>query len=164
MTTIATDGVTIAADGRTALGSQVVDDAEHKIVVDRQRRIIFALSGAGAVLPRIMDWHRAGAPPESAPKPADAEITWSLIVIENGPVWPKITLYTSKCAFPSVVSTRCFAIGSGGDYAIGAMCAGKTPEEAVRIVIENKLDVWTGGEVQVVNIAEALGQIREAAE
>jgi len=153
MTTICTDGVTIAADGLACLGGQKVAFKDRKIVIDRKHGAIYALSGATAMLPHIMEWHRAGAPAESAPKAAAPDITWTLLVITS----KSTTLLTSQCAFPSVVDDRRFAIGSGADYAMGAMCAGVEPAEAVKIVIDNKLDVWTGGEIQVENIAEALG-------
>lgn len=42
------------------------------------------------------------------------------------------------------------AIGSGGDYAIGAMRAGVSPEQAVQIAAE--CDMWTGGKTVVMHL------------
>jgi len=54
-----------------------------------------------------------------------------------------------------------FAIGAGSDYALGAMDYGASPEEAVRGACRR--NVFTGGEIQVVNIAAALGLQPQAA-
>ena len=46
-----------------------------------------------------------------------------------------------------------FAIGSGDDFAIGAMEAGASPEAAV--VIAAKRDTGTGGEITVLSLGVA---------
>jgi len=43
-----------------------------------------------------------------------------------------------------------FALGSGAQFAMGALLQGATPEEAVAIA--GKLDVYTGGEPRVVDV------------
>jgi ATP-dependent protease HslVU (ClpYQ) peptidase subunit len=44
-----------------------------------------------------------------------------------------------------------YAVGSGSDFALGALAAGATPQEAVKIATQ--LDAYTGGKVRVVNSA-----------
>lgn len=41
-----------------------------------------------------------------------------------------------------------FGIGSGSDYALGAIAAGKSIEKAIQIAAD--LDLWTGGELNVL--------------
>ena len=44
------------------------------------------------------------------------------------------------------------ALGSGADYALGAMAAGATATEAVQVAIS--LDVYSGGEIETLNVKE----------
>lgn len=44
------------------------------------------------------------------------------------------------------------ALGSGADYALGAMAAGATATEAVQVAIS--LDVYSGGQVETLNVKE----------
>jgi ATP-dependent protease HslVU (ClpYQ) peptidase subunit len=46
--------------------------------------------------------------------------------------------------------TEPWAVGSGGDFAMGAMCVGASAEEAVEAAIE--LDPSTGGEIETIEI------------
>lgn len=43
-----------------------------------------------------------------------------------------------------------FALGSGGNFALGAVLAGKTAKEAVEIA--KKLDINSGGKIKTVKI------------
>jgi ATP-dependent protease HslVU (ClpYQ) peptidase subunit len=54
-----------------------------------------------------------------------------------------------------------FAIGSGEQFAFGAMKAGATAEEAVRIASE--CDPWTGGRIQTVTFEPSLKPERKKA-
>jgi hypothetical protein len=124
-----------------------------KIIVDGG--CIYASCGV-AILPALVAWHKAGADPYKLPViPANEH--WSLMVIDC----TGIHIYWDTSPYPQQVDPP-FGIGSGSDYAVGAMDFGASPTEAVRIAIRRSINC--GGEVQVVNIAEALGQIREAAE
>ena len=44
-------------------------------------------------------------------------------------------------------STGIYGIGSGADYAIGALMAGASVEDAIKIAI--KLDINSGGSIQI---------------
>ena len=60
---------------------------------------------------------------------------------------------------PYVVSGPFFALGSGADFALGAMGAGAGPKEAVDIAC--RFDAASGGEVSVFDVGEvdrALGK------
>ena len=148
MTTICSDGITIAGDGLACWGDEPVSRADLKI--EQRGNRIFALSGASAMLPALIKWVDEGADVARVPAGIGPEVMWSLLVIEK----TGVCAYVSKCPYASPMSYP-ISIGSGADYAMGAMHAGKTPREAVEIA--SKLDVWTGGDIQVIDIAEALG-------
>jgi ATP-dependent HslUV protease subunit HslV len=70
---------------------------------------------------------------------------WSMMLVDHtGYVWVR----TSSSNGWAPHGRRVWAIGSGCDYALGAMYAGASAERAV--VIASKLDVNTGGGVDVV--------------
>lgn len=149
MTTIATDGVTIAADGLRCSGDEPLSYAERKLVVDSG--VIYAFMGDFAAMPAAIAWHKAGADPREAPRHWDGpDGGWTLIVIERG---PKCTLYRSRLPYPDPHPFP-QAFGSGCNFAMGALLAGASPRNAIEVA--SRLNVYTGGEIQVVNIAEAL--------
>lgn len=158
MTTIATDGKTIAADGLACMGDEPIQRDAVKIVVNGGR--LYALAGTQALFPALIEWHHAGAKPADAPAKTDG-LRWSLLVAD-GP--QSVVGYADHCPYADRV-TFPFAFGSGQDFATGAMEAGATPAEAVAIACRR--DIRSGGEIMVVDIAEALAQttktVREAA-
>lgn len=145
MTTIATDGKTVAADGQRTLGSERISMVEKKLRMKAGR--IYAITGTFAFFDDLIMWHIMGARVEDVPK-GDGDNGWSLLVIEPGATG--VHRYTSECPrleiFPYPAT-----FGSGADYAMGAMCAGADPREAVTIA--SRLDINTGGEIQVIDIA-----------
>ena len=147
-TTIATDGVTIAADGQRTAGSERIGLNAKKIIVRDGR--IFALTGTVGLFEAAIRWYLAGAVGDKAPKVA-GEDSWRLIVIDKTGALASFGVtapFGEPFPYPQ-------AFGSGATYAMGALLAGKSPEQAVEIA--KQLDVFSGGEVQVVNIAEAIG-------
>jgi hypothetical protein len=149
MTTIATDGRTIAADGlrRTGWGCKM-DMTVEKIHVRYGR--IYALAGSYALVTPAIEWHHKGADPHDLPR-CEKDDGWSLMVLERD---GSIATYNNQAPYPEKQSFP-FIMGSGCDYALGAMDHGATPEEAVRIACRR--DESTGGEIQVIDIKEALG-------
>lgn len=160
MTIIASDGTTLAGDGRVIAGhSHIVTDDFQKIKVRGNPPRIYAICGLLAIFDALIAWHLAGAKADDVPKlPKDTD-GWSLLVIDHqGP-----KLYQSNAPYAFPVSYP-FAMGIGEEYAITLLDVGFSPERAIRQAC--KREAHAGGEIQVVNIAEALGlgQIREAAE
>jgi ATP-dependent protease HslVU (ClpYQ) peptidase subunit len=159
MTVIASDGIHIAADGLTVSGDEPMQYDAQKIFVRHGR--IYAISGAGAMAESLIAWHAAGADPKDVPPTFPGGSGWGMLVISG---WPDTVyeFFQSECPYPS----RCpavFTIGSGCDYALGAMKAGASAHRAVEIAAE--CSVRVGGRLQVVNIAEALGAgLAQAAE
>jgi len=153
MTTIATDGKTIAADGLATRNGNVMVRDRAKIKVERGvQDAIYAMAGPSGMTDRIIKWHRAGADPKEVP-PVGADEGWSLLIITPDGCFAA----GSGAPYPCQVNLP-FAIGSGADLALGAMEVGASPEEAVKAACRR--DVHSGGEIQVVNIAEALGIVK----
>lgn len=149
MTTIATDGVTIAADGRSTRGWEIVGRRERKIIV--RGGLVFALGGCrGMMEPLISWWIDENSDPKKVPPCGDGEEGWCLLVMSKDGA----SFMTNKVPYPDAIDVP-FATGNGREYARGAMMAGADPRRAVEIACE--CDAASGGEIQVVNIAEALG-------
>lgn len=145
MTTIATNGKVIAGDGIVLTSWGLVTARGLKKIHVRNGNI-FAFAGAAALIDPLIQWHHDGCDVKALP-PCDHDGGWSMVVCDADGVH----LYTSKAPFRDVLELP-FALGTGGDYAMGAMLAGATPEEAVHIAC--KLDNGSGGEIQVIDIEE----------
>lgn len=156
MTTIITDGITIASDGMICSGGARVSMKDKKILVEDG--VIYALAGTQCLMRPLIDWVKAGADVEKAPK-AGTDNSWGLLVIDRSGA----RHYHYQCPYPEPIDLP-WATGSGRDWALGALKAGASPAEAVRVACE--IDISSGGDIQVIDIAEALGlnTQREAAE
>ena len=157
MTTIAIDALgNIAADGRATCGNEISRDDVDKIILTHGR--IYALAGAGALTAPLIAWHHAGADPTKLPICKDCN--WSLIVVDDNGIYcynDRVPYAVANAYEPPV------AFGSGQDWALGAMLAGKSAKEAVEIAC--KVDINSGGKVMAVNIADTLApKLKEAAE
>lgn len=148
MTTIATDGITIAADGLRLWGSEKRGTDFQKIVLRHGR--IYAFTGFAPYMDPIIDWHHAGAKAESLPK-MGTEAEWGTLVVIDA---AGIAKYTHGVPYIERFDPP-IAFGAGGDYAMGAMMAGAGPRRAVEVAAE--LCYHTGGTITEINIAEALG-------
>lgn len=159
MTTIATDGVTIAADSLSTMGHELSRHPATKIKVRDGR--VYAYSGLTGMFDAIIEWHRTGANPKEVP-PKNPQDTWTLLVCDG----KTVQLYHSEAPYPVQLRPP-IAIGGGAEFATGAMDAGATPAQAVELAIARV--THSGPPVQVVNIREALGLdlpaiVRDAAE
>lgn len=147
MTTVATDGHSMAADSRAT-------DATSMCSVTKLRRIdgwLVGFAGGvadGAALLRRLG--RAGVDPVSALKDwcADGALDDAQAALLLCSPRGRIYLYEGGASEPWRVQDRVAAIGSGGPVALGAMLAGVEPGEAVRIAA--KVDPSTGGRVRVI--------------
>lgn len=157
MTTIAYDGRTIAADSLACYGDERCHVPIQKIWVEG--RVIYALAGSSRMLTPLMKWFKAGASPGDIPKGDSNDYAYTFLVIDDAGV----RTYHHDCAYPNFFYEDKIAIGSGQDYAMGALMFGASAKEAVAVAA--KMSVKTGGEIQVVDIAEVFGTaLAEAAE
>lgn len=134
MTTIAWDGRTLAADTRSSWGGTPTDGAVRKIfeAVHPQGRLLVGCSGISEECNAVWLWMTGQRKDE--PIVTDLRI---MAVDESGFVF-----VGSKPGYWAEVGRRPWALGSGTDYALGAMAAGADARNAVRIA--STLDVGTG--------------------
>lgn len=138
MTTVAYDGRMLASDKMANYGSTAIECT--KIFKTVEGLLVGASGELDNTLP-FKEWVLGGRDPKSRPTLTDA---FSGIVIElNG----AITYYTFRLV-PSTITRKQWALGSGSDYALGAMAAGKNAEQAICIATE--LDTNTGMGVDVL--------------
>ncbi|ARW57297.1 peptidase HslV family [Pseudomonas phage vB_PaeM_G1] len=136
MTTIAYKDGIIATDGRITQGGVITDeDAEKRLEVDG---IVFWLSGA------VCDWKVLAEAYVSGDGMEDQELKVSGLVLDGDGLhfisWDG-GIYSEK-----VNLERPRAAGSGTQFALGAMMAGASAEEAVEAA--KALDIYSGGTVR----------------
>lgn len=160
MTTIATDGRLIAADGQSSLDGVIINSQKDKIVVRHGR--IFALAGDSPardlIFRYVNDYFQFAAHPHplSPPELPVGAGSWQVLVItperdEDGRYVAYV--FADELPHPVRVPTP-FALGSGGQFALGAMEAGASPAEAV--LIAAKRDPATNDFVRVIDISREL--------
>lgn len=122
MTTVAWDGRTLVADSAATTDSRKI--TTHKLF----RLADGSLVGGAGTLTEIREmvaWLNSGSDPETLPECSDCDL---LLVKTDGSV-----LEFSGSADGIPVLDKVAAIGSGAEYAIGAMLAGKPARRAVEI-------------------------------
>jgi hypothetical protein len=120
MTTIATDGKTIAADSRVT-GTFI---GRHDKLFEINGSV-FGVSGNVTRVMRVVDWLAAGCPDNSRP-----EVDDDFAILQ---LHPEGVLFWDSALRPVAYGIPHAAIGTGGEFAMGAMMAGKSPEKAVEI-------------------------------
>ena len=158
MSTIVITETEMACDGMGTTSWDRVETLTSKKII-QVGNVLYGFTGNAGLKQAIVDWHsKGGAVPANCPKHNDDDAKWTLVVVtrEGAGVYTSTVPYWLPIDIP-------YGIGSGGDYALAAVLAGADARRAVEIA--SRLNTNTGGEIQVVNIAEALGgAIREAAE
>jgi hypothetical protein len=145
MTTIATDGVSMAGDGRRNHRGTITNDSAVK-VARLPDGSLFGRSGSVAFGDKVQAWLEGGC--KDPPPEYKTDGGFGAMLLR-----PDGTLFIiGEDVEPSAVQIP-FAVGSGMDIAIGAMAAGKTAEEAVRIA--SRYDSNTGGKITSLNLKEA---------
>jgi hypothetical protein len=143
VTTIATDGKTMAGDGRTCRDDLVTSEVSVKIhrLADGS---LFGGAGISHETRALRDWLDKGGE-GSPPKAKDLA---ALVLKPNGELW-----YYCNDSAPSLTSAP-NAVGTGEQLAIGAMEAGASPERAVEIA--SRRDVHSGGKVTSLSLGRVL--------
>lgn len=143
MTTIAyRDGV-MAADTLVTAGEPHWRWATIDKLFRAQDGTIGGVSGTLPGVALFRDWFETGA---FHPPPTDGDC-YGIVVRPNGSVevWPGIPALLPMTA-------EFIAIGSGERFALGALEAGASAENAVRIAM--KYDSGTGGEIKTLTLGE----------
>ena len=148
MTTIATDGVMIVCDGLGSTDSGFVMERGLR-KIEAYPGVIYGFAGETRMQRVVIDWHRNGAVPEHYPHKGEIDGGTLLVITDKSASVYHCNPYPDPCEFP-------VAIGTGRTIAMVAFRLGKTPIEAVQLAAE--LDLWTGGNIQVVRVADYIGQ------
>ncbi len=140
MTTIATDGKSMAGDGRTHLRGTITNDEAVKVERLRDGRL-FGACGSVQDSTQVRNWLNDGGD-----KPQVDDDFGALLLSTDGSIhWLSRKLEPEPASAPA-------AMGSGMDFALGAMLAGREPAFAVNIAA--KRDVYTGGTITVLHLGE----------
>jgi ATP-dependent protease HslVU (ClpYQ) peptidase subunit len=140
MTTIATDGRSMAGDGQREQNDTIVDTHAVKVCRLRDGLIVGTCGDVAAGL-MLIEWlSEGGAEPDF-----DGKVN-ALLLHPDG----SVDMLDRNCK-PIRVSVP-VAIGSGMDFAIGAMEFGASPEQAVEIA--SRRDPNTGGSITVLERAD----------
>ncbi|MBS7457706.1 hypothetical protein [Coralloluteibacterium stylophorae] len=140
MTTAAYDGHEIAADSQITSGDR--RSSRSKLI--RNGDLVAAGAGDFLSIDEVISWLRGEGP---KPSSGDAEILAGSRA--TGQVFRY--LLTSEGLFRYDVTGQLFSIGSGGDYALGAMSAGTSAREAVRIACKH--DLYSSGPVRACKLS-----------
>ncbi len=136
MTTIATDGKTIAADGLVVCGNTI--SKRNSIKLYRVNTEIVGIAGKIDDALTYLRWYREGGEPPTDSSIDVLHLRKDGVYTANAPNWNLFKVDTP------------YTIGSGEGIAMGAMLAGCTPEEAVRWAV--KYDIYTGGRIHVMEL------------
>ncbi|AXF51106.1 HslV family protein [Salmonella phage SPAsTU] len=162
MTTIAFDGNTLASDSQLTAGTLRLDSNTKKIyrpesneqwVVDGKRAIAFGVAGSlgateivhGALRSVMVGYSGLN----STTRFIKGESLKYIVITESGEVYAGGQYSDEEIPWLAKVQPP-IAVGSGSEYAMGAMAAGVSAAEAVRIAMH--FDVNTGGPVQEIVI------------
>lgn len=140
------DGV-LAADTATTFGAYLIRRDLPKIVEQDGR--LAAAAGDAAYCARFLEWFRSGAKPWDAPKQTEYpgyDGPDEAFIVERD---KSLTIFGTRGCFPANGS-RYHAIGSGAQFAMGAMHYGASAVEAVRAGME--LDANSGGDITVLRL------------
>jgi ATP-dependent HslUV protease subunit HslV len=138
MTTIACDGKSMAADGASS-AYEVIHCTKRKKLSRLSDGSIIGTSGGHVDREAFREWLENGG---KAPKVVDFS---ALRLMPDGRI-----LYYGDTLEGCEVDTPA-AVGSGSQFAIGAMEAGLSAKRAVEIA--SKRDPWTGGQITMMRRA-----------
>lgn len=141
MTTIAWDGKTMAGDRLSHMEytMPITVRKVHRMRAPNGRIALIGFAGAMSITGAYLAWMRGGE------KPSMPGQRWAILLADDeGVVW-------YRCDGADVwdrIGPGKHSIGSGRDFAMGAMAYGATAREAV--LIASNLDLQTGRGVDVV--------------
>lgn len=141
MTTIAFDGRFVAADRLAGSHDMRYQRPVVKLLTDpRQPDVLFGLTGSFGYLQPMIDWFLAGAEPAAMPAYKDPCDSCLLVFCRSG----QLSTYRLSMPYPENIGEP-DAWGTGADFAIGAMDAGRCARDAV--IIASRRDKHSGNGV-----------------
>jgi ATP-dependent protease HslVU (ClpYQ) peptidase subunit len=145
MTTIATDGHTMAADGMTTSGGTIFGRNAVKVHQLSDGRLV-GISGCAYYGPLFLEYLEG-----KSELPELGEDFEALVLDLDG----TCKSYDHKAR--TLEEELPTASGSGREIALGAMAVGATPEEAVKAACER--DMATGGKITVLTLPRKLRRV-----
>jgi ATP-dependent protease HslVU (ClpYQ) peptidase subunit len=146
MTTIAWKDGRVAADSLVTAGDVRRGFVEKLTLL--QDGLVFGHSGATGFDIEVIDWLNAGAKPKDRPAiPEDARFTGIIC-------WKEDFVLYGRDLRPQNIQAPFYSIGSGNEFAMGAMAFGASAKEAVEVAA--RFDVYTGGEITEISLAARL--------
>jgi ATP-dependent protease HslVU (ClpYQ) peptidase subunit len=149
MTTVAWDGKTLAADRQGT-----IEDAKFSCTkIFRVRGHLIGFSGHMDAAIGMKKWFENGAKPADFPeyqKDPDGKISCSMLVIT-----PDLKIYRyDNMPHTAEIESEIFAMGTGRDYALGAMLMGADAVHAVRVA--SMFDIGSGMGVDKLTFDDVL--------
>ena len=137
MTTIAWDGKTLATDSLNTADGIIISSTAQKIFLDIGDYVAVAISGDTAAMIKFVEWlkEKQGKHPKADGAAFCVDRTGELSRV-----------FPSDEELQTEIDPGFIAGGTGWEIALGALDAGKTAVEAVKIAIGR--DVYSGGEIQ----------------
>lgn len=143
MTTIAWDGRYLAADRQVTFGN--IANAEVTKVVKRKKDgAVAAAAGNSVEAADFRKWFLKGEKGKRPSMGTEADNSSGLIIYPDG----KLVIHEWKGSYEA--TSPKYTNGSGWEIALGAMLAGASAEEAVRLT--STVDGMTGSSVDVVEL------------
>ncbi|WBA79556.1 hypothetical protein [Endozoicomonas sp. GU-1] len=138
MTTIAWDGKTLASDSRMTC-PYIFDGYTGKIrkITVGDEAVLIGVAGGAANAGLLFEWVESGMSADAFPQVSNIE---AILVTGKGAFFVE-----DKSYLIPLESGSKHAVGSGCEYAMSAMMAGKNASKAVEIAIQ--LDTNSGGQV-----------------
>ncbi|WBF79547.1 hypothetical protein BNCALIDO_00158 [Aeromonas phage vB_AdhM_TS9] len=157
MTTISYKDGIMCSDGRMSLGDMIIKDDTQKVfwvnnhlvgVCGRAR----AINTFVTWLQKMTDYHivnqEVGELVDLVPPALEDDEGYSALVVTPS---RQVLMYEGNTPI-DMGSDVPMSVGSGSCFALAAMKAGATAEEAVKVACE--LDVYSGGEITIVQLEE----------
>lgn len=141
MTTIAYDGQCLAAD------TQCHADGMRLGLVQKIWRLadgrLFGACGDNSACEATYAWLHAGGHPADKPTLKTEQGFNGLLIALDGQV-----TFLDPELVPLTIVAPWYALGSGREFAMGALAAGKSAPEAVRIALQ--FDIYSGGPIDTL--------------
>lgn len=157
MTTIAWDGITLAADDqattgvRKSFGEKKVHRAPDGVAIYGARVMLMGFSGTSGDERHLIQYITEGKCSSQAEMHEQIECT-AILVTEDNRCFSVQKSADKK--LPWIYEKKApYAIGSGADFAITAMHLGKDAVEAV--IVASKLDAYTGSTVHCYKLNDS---------
>ncbi len=151
MTTIASDGITVAADSCVTANDLRVKAPETKL--QREGGYLFGIAGDISMMEPMIDWYLKGAISTKHPRHCTTTtFTFLVFLPDEVQMFNQQSDYVDKYRYP-------YTTGTGAQLAMGAILHGATPYEAVKCAC--KVDVYSAEPITTHTIPPLPKQARK---